>query len=69
MGLPGKRRTKSSKLRRAAHFALLKVKLITCPKCKKPILWHRVCSSCGYYRGQEVMPIKIKTKKKKKSKK
>lgn len=65
MGLPGKRRTKSSKLRRAAHFALKKVKLNKCPKCQKPIMPHRACSFCGFYRGQEVLKIRVKKDKKK----
>ncbi len=68
MGLPGKRRTKSSKLRRAAHFALKRVKLINCPKCHKPLMPHRVCAFCGYYRGQEVIKIKVKKGKEKKKK-
>jgi large subunit ribosomal protein L32 len=62
MGLPSKRRTKSSKLRRASHFALKKIKTTVCPKCQKPSLSHRACSFCGYYRGQAVLKIKLKKK-------
>jgi len=70
MALPGKRRTKSSKRRRAAHFALSKTNLSTCPKCKKPILPHRLCRFCGYYKGQDVLFLDVKAaRKKKKAKK
>lgn len=61
MGLPGKRRTKSSKKRRAAHFALKKTKLQKCAQCGKPVKAHQACAFCGTYKGRAV--IKIKTKK------
>jgi len=62
MGLPSKRRTKSSKLRRAAHFALKKTTLNSCDKCGKPVLPHRACQHCGTYRGRQVLKIKTKAK-------
>ena len=37
MGLPGHRRTSSHKRRRAAHFAIGKMNLAACAKCKKPV--------------------------------
>ncbi|HLG19689.1 MAG TPA: 50S ribosomal protein L32 [Bdellovibrionota bacterium] len=30
-----------------------------CPQCAEPMLMHRICSSCGYYRGKEVVEIPI----------
>jgi large subunit ribosomal protein L32 len=30
-----------------------------------PHLWHRVCPKCGYYKGRQVLQVKIKEKKKK----
>lgn len=62
MGLPSKRRTKTSKKQRASHFALKAVKLNKCPKCGKPSLPYHACEFCGSYKGRQV--IKIKTKKK-----
>ena len=55
MGLPGHRRTSSHKRRRAAHFALPKTVAGTCEKCKEPILPHRACKACGFYRGRTVV--------------
>ena len=69
MALPAKRRTKSSKKRRAAHFALSKVNLSTCPKCKKSILPHRLCKFCGYYKGQDILFLDEKAARKKKKEK
>jgi large subunit ribosomal protein L32 len=58
MGLPAKRRTKSSKRRRASHFALKHNPLSACSHCKQPVLPHRACPHCGYYRGRSVIVIK-----------
>lgn len=69
MALPSKKRTKSSKKRRAAHFALSKASLSTCPKCKKPVLPHHVCKSCGYYKGQDILLLDVKAERKKKKEK
>ena len=60
MGLPSKRRTKTSKRDRASHFALDKKDLVKCPKCGKPTLSHRACNFCGTYKGRQVITIKIK---------
>lgn len=54
MGLPGHRRTSSHKRRRAAHFALKAVSVSVCSNCKVPVLPHRVCAACGWYKGRLV---------------
>ncbi len=65
MGLPSQKRTKSSKKRRASHFALKTTKANLCPKCQHPIMTHHACSHCGYYKGREIVKPKLKTAKKK----
>lgn len=55
MGLPGHRRTSSHKRRRAAHFALKPIQVTVCEKCKAPILSHRACKACGWYKGRVVI--------------
>lgn len=62
MGLPAKRRTKQSKRERASHFALKSFTLAPCSHCKRNIAPHRVCPHCGWYRGREVVKIKITSK-------
>lgn len=62
MGLPSKRRTKTSKKERASHFALKKQQFNKCAKCGKPVLAHRACPKCGTYKGLEAITIKTKTK-------
>jgi large subunit ribosomal protein L32 len=57
MGLPGHRRTSSHKRRRASHFALKKLSLTNCSKCKKRVLPHTACGFCGNYAGRGVLKI------------
>lgn len=58
MGLPGHRRTSSHKRRRASHFALRKLSLAFCKKCKKAVLPHTACAHCGTYQGRQVLKVK-----------
>ncbi len=55
MGVP-KKRTSSMRRnrRRAANFKIAPVNVTKCPKCKEPVLPHRVCPSCGTYKGEQV---------------
>jgi len=62
MSVPTQRRTKSSRLRRASHFALKKTNLVKCPKCDKPTLPHKICEFCGTYKGKQVISLKTKKK-------
>lgn len=67
MALPKKRHSKTRGRKRRTHWKLSKSPLMLCPQCKQPKLAHRVCSVCGYYDGRQVLEIKVKEKKKKKS--
>ncbi|HNP75307.1 MAG TPA: 50S ribosomal protein L32 [bacterium] len=62
MGLPSQKRTKSSKRRRASHFALKKTSLGKCPQCGKPQKPHHACAFCGSYKGKTILTIKTKKK-------
>ena len=39
-----------------------KYNITKCSNCGKAKLSHRVCPSCGYYKGKQVMTIKSKSK-------
>jgi large subunit ribosomal protein L32 len=60
MSVPKKRRTKSQRKRRASHFALKGTNMSKCSRCDKPVLSHRACSACGYYRGRQVLVVEAK---------
>lgn len=64
MAVPKKKTTsRRSKLRRS-HDHLTAVNLTSCPKCGDPILPHSICSTCGYYKGREVVHVETKLEKK-----
>lgn len=55
MAVPKKKTSKSKKNMRRAHDAISAPGISTCPSCNEPKLPHRVCSSCGTYKGKEVI--------------
>jgi ribosomal protein L32 len=47
--------------RRSAVWKLSPIVFADCPHCHQPKLPHRVCKSCGYYKGEQVIQVeKIK---------
>lgn len=58
MANPKRRHSKSRRGKRKAHDALSTVSLSECPNCHEPKYPHRVCPSCGYYKGAQVMEVK-----------
>lgn len=44
-------------MRRAYNSVLKLPQLIACSQCSAPSLPHRVCPSCGYYGGKQVVNI------------
>jgi large subunit ribosomal protein L32 len=69
MAVPKQRHTKSRRNRRRSHLGLKKKNLSTCPKCGEPILSHRYCPNCGYYKDREVVDVLAKLEKKQKKEK
>ena len=58
MANPKRRHSKSRTAKRRAHDGLTAVGTGECPQCHEPKLPHRVCPTCGHYRGRQVMPVK-----------
>ena len=57
MALPKRKHGKARRDKSRTHWKLTMPSLTTCPQCAKPILPHRVCPGCGYYRGRAVLVI------------
>lgn len=56
MAVPKRKTSKHRKRKRRSHLALAIPGISKCDRCgttKKP---HTVCDSCGYYKGEEVIP-------------
>ena len=54
---PKRRHSKARRDKRRAHDALTPQSLSRCPQCQEPKLPHRVCSTCGTYRGVAVLDV------------
>jgi large subunit ribosomal protein L32 len=52
---PKRRHSKARRDKRRAHDALAVPTMSTCPNCGEVKLPHRVCPSCGQYRGRQVI--------------
>ena len=65
MALPKKRHSKARGKKRRTHWKVKAGNLAPCPQCKELKPLHQVCPVCGFYKGKQVVEIKIKEKKKK----
>jgi large subunit ribosomal protein L32 len=54
---PKRRHSKRRTSARRTHDSLTKASLSECPNCHEPKLPHRVCASCGKYKGREVIEV------------
>lgn len=52
---PKKRHSRARKGKRRAAIHLSVTKAVTCANCGAPHVSHRVCATCGYYKGQQVI--------------
>ncbi|HET9545990.1 MAG TPA: 50S ribosomal protein L32 [Gaiellaceae bacterium] len=57
MAVPKRKTSKSRRDKRRATHKLSAPVVIECPQCHQPKRPHRVCPTCGTYRGREVEPF------------
>ncbi len=55
MAVPKKRTSRTRRDKRRATHKAAKARVNHCVKCHSPRLPHRVCPSCGDYKGREVI--------------
>lgn len=58
MAVPKRRMSRSRQGSRRAHHHLTPIQIQYCTKCEQPVLPHKVCASCGYYQGREIVAEK-----------
>jgi large subunit ribosomal protein L32 len=56
--LPKRKYAKAAQGKRRAHLALKATATVDCPQCHTAKLPHRVCKTCGFYDGREVITVK-----------
>ncbi len=55
MAVPKRRNTSSKRnTRRANHDKVAAPNIVPCTNCSAPMVSHRVCPSCGFYKGKPV---------------
>ncbi|NLL83142.1 MAG: 50S ribosomal protein L32 [Lentisphaerae bacterium] len=59
MAVPKRKKSKMRVRQRRAHFKAKIAEVATCPNCNASHRSHRVCTSCGYYNGRQVLSIKV----------
>ena len=57
MAVPQRKVTRSRKAKRNSHAHLIAPTLVSGKRCGKQIMPHRVCNSCGYYKGKKILQI------------
>lgn len=57
MAVPKRRVSKQRKRKRNGDKKASVPTLVTCPSCGDPKLPHRVCPTCGTYRGEQVIEV------------
>jgi len=60
MAHPKRQHSKQRQRKRRTHYKITLPSFADCPQCQKPILSHRVCPFCGFYKGNLVVDIKQK---------
>jgi large subunit ribosomal protein L32 len=57
MAVPKRKTSRSKRNKRRSHDALAAPNWVPCPECDEPKLPHRVCPSCGMYKGRKVIDL------------
>jgi large subunit ribosomal protein L32 len=58
MAVPKRKISKARRdSRKSQNMKLTAPTIVECKQCHEPTVPHRVCSSCGYYDGKEVISV------------
>ncbi|HNX57703.1 MAG TPA: 50S ribosomal protein L32 [Spirochaetota bacterium] len=60
MAVPKRKKSKSKQRMRRSQLKIGSPSLRPCPRCGAYVASHRVCSECGYYKGDTVVEQKAK---------
>ncbi len=65
MPLPKRQHSRQRGRKRRTHWKASIPSLSSCTHCGKPVIPHRVCPFCGFYKDKPVVDIKPKAKEEK----
>jgi large subunit ribosomal protein L32 len=52
MAHPKRKTSKTRRDKRRTHYKAVAPTVVSCSNCGSPVLYHRVCSNCGFYKGK-----------------
>ena len=55
MAHPKRKTSKTRRDKRRTHVKAEQPTIASCSNCGAPVLYHRVCQECGYYKGKPVV--------------
>jgi large subunit ribosomal protein L32 len=61
MAVPRNRHSTARKKSKRAHHAKKPIQVVSCSNCGASTRMHRVCASCGTYKGQVVIKETVKS--------
>jgi len=57
---PKRRHSKTRGAKRRTHDALAPLQSVRCDHCGAARLPHHACSACGWYKGRQVLAVKVR---------
>ncbi len=60
MATPKKRKSLERRRRARAQDKVILPNIVKCSNCGNYHLPHRICASCGWYKGECILPPKVK---------
>lgn len=57
MAVPKNKVSKARRNSRRANWKLTAPSMVECPQCREFKMPHKVCKSCGYYDGKEIIKV------------
>jgi large subunit ribosomal protein L32 len=60
MAHPKRKISKTRRDKRRTHHKAIVPTIAICSNCGAPVLYHRVCGDCGYYKGKLAIEQKAK---------
>lgn len=59
MAHPKRKISKQRRDKRRTHYKTVAATFMECSNCGSPVLMHRVCSDCGYYKGKQAIEKEV----------
>lgn len=59
MAHPKRKISKQRRDKRRTHYKTVAATFMECSNCGAPVLMHRVCAECGYYKGKQAIEKEV----------